>query len=85
MEPRSDELMLEMDRVLPAAPALVFAAFVNPKELAKWWGPKGFTIPNLTFQARVGETYRINRRRSPSPKARSRPRGGVRFIGTAGG
>jgi hypothetical protein len=36
-----------------------FAAFSDPSELAKWWGPEGFTIPSLSFQARVGERYRI--------------------------
>ena len=51
--------MLEMKRVLPVAPAVVFAAFTDPAELAKWWGPEGFTIPSLEFQARVGGRYWI--------------------------
>ncbi len=59
METRSDELMLEMERVLPAARPVVFAAFSDPNELVKWWGPEGFTSPSLKFQARVGESYRI--------------------------
>jgi uncharacterized protein YndB with AHSA1/START domain len=59
MEARSDELMLEMERVLPAARPVVFAAFSDPKQLVKWWGPQGFSIPSLKFQARVGESYRI--------------------------
>jgi uncharacterized protein YndB with AHSA1/START domain len=59
MEGRSDELRLEIERVLPRSAAVVFAAFSDPSELAKWWGPEGFTIPGLSFQARVGERYRI--------------------------
>jgi uncharacterized protein YndB with AHSA1/START domain len=59
MDARSDELMLEMERVLPAAPEVVFAAFGDPNELVKWWGPEGFTTPGLKFQPRVGERYRI--------------------------
>ena len=51
--------MLEIERVLPAPRPTVFAAFSDPKELAKWWGPEGFTIPSLEFQARVGASYRI--------------------------
>lgn len=58
-EVRSDELMLEIKRVLPAPRPAVFAAFSDQDELAKWWGPEGFTIPSLRFQARVGESYRI--------------------------
>jgi uncharacterized protein YndB with AHSA1/START domain len=59
MEVRSEELLLEMERVLPAPRPVVFAAFSDPNELMKWWGPEGFTIPSLKFQARVGESYRI--------------------------
>jgi uncharacterized protein YndB with AHSA1/START domain len=51
--------MLELERVLPASPPVVFAAFTEADELAKWFGPEGFTIPSLDFDARVGENYRI--------------------------
>jgi uncharacterized protein YndB with AHSA1/START domain len=53
------ELTLEIERVLPAARPLSFAAFGDPKELAKWWGPEGFEIPNVEFDPRVGGRYRI--------------------------
>lgn len=55
----SDEVRLEIQRVLPGAPSVVFAAFSDANELAKWWGPKGFTIPSLEFAPRIGERYRI--------------------------
>jgi uncharacterized protein YndB with AHSA1/START domain len=53
------ELTLEMKRVLPAATSVVFGAFIDAKELAKWWGPAGFTTPSLEFDPRVGQSYRI--------------------------
>jgi uncharacterized protein YndB with AHSA1/START domain len=56
---RLDDLMLEMERVLPASPSVVFQAFSDANELAKWWGPEGFTTPSLEFDPRVGERYRI--------------------------
>jgi uncharacterized protein YndB with AHSA1/START domain len=59
MAGRSDELTLEMTRVLPATRPVVFGAFSDAIELAKWWGPKGFTIPSLEFDPRVGARYRI--------------------------
>jgi uncharacterized protein YndB with AHSA1/START domain len=59
MAGRSVELTLEMTRILPAAPSVVFGAFTDASELAKWWGPKGFTTPSLEFDPRVGERYRI--------------------------
>ena len=59
MAARSDELTLEMKRHIPAVPSVVFAAFSEPNQLAKWWGPEGFTTPSLEFDPRVGESYRI--------------------------
>ena len=52
-------LTLELKRVLPAVPSVVFGALTDSGELAKWWGPEGFTTPSLEFQPRVGESYRI--------------------------
>jgi len=45
--------------MLPAPRDAVFAAFTEPEQLSKWWGPKGFTIPRLDFEPRVGASYRI--------------------------
>ena len=55
----SDELTLELKRVLPAASEAVFRAFSDASELARWWGPNGFTVPSLEFEPRVGASYRI--------------------------
>jgi uncharacterized protein YndB with AHSA1/START domain len=59
MAGRSDDLTLEMKRIVPAAPSAVFAAFSDGLELARWWGPRGFTTPSIEFDPRVGESYRI--------------------------
>jgi uncharacterized protein YndB with AHSA1/START domain len=59
---QSSQPTLEMKRLLPAAPSVAFAAFSEPNELAKWWGPQGFTIPSVEFDPRVGATYRIEMR-----------------------
>jgi uncharacterized protein YndB with AHSA1/START domain len=53
------ELTLELKRVVPAAPSVVFGAFNAADELAAWWGPKSFTVPSLDFKPRVGDGYRI--------------------------
>ena len=59
MEGRSEGLVLELEWVLAAAPPVVFAAFTDPTQLVRWWGPSGFTTPSVDFQARAGESYRI--------------------------
>ena len=56
---RPGELALHMKRVLPAPRSVVFNAFTDPDELAKWWGPSGFTIPSVEVDLRVGGSYRI--------------------------
>jgi uncharacterized protein YndB with AHSA1/START domain len=56
---QSDDLTLEMTRVFPAVRRVMFGAFSDPNELAKWWGPRGFSTPSLELLARVGVRYRI--------------------------
>jgi len=48
-----------MSRALPARRSRVFSALTEPDELAKWWGPNGFTAPNVEIDPRVGGAYRI--------------------------
>ena len=55
----ADGLTLECKRVLPAAPPEVFRLFADPDELARWWGPAGFSVPSLDFNPAVGSSYRI--------------------------
>ena len=56
---KSDGSLLRMTRVLPAPRTDTYRAMTNPGELTKWWGPRGFTIPSIDFDPRVGGTYRI--------------------------
>jgi uncharacterized protein YndB with AHSA1/START domain len=56
---RESGLELRIARVLHAPRADVFRALTDPDELAKWWGPQGFTAPYVDFDPRVGESYRI--------------------------
>lgn len=52
-------LGLAMRRVLGAPRSVVFRALSEPQELAKWWGPDGFTIPSVESDLRPGGGYRI--------------------------
>lgn len=59
MTEQLSEVALHMKRVLPAAPSVVFRACTDPEELAKWWGPRGFTTPSIEIDLRVGGRYRF--------------------------
>jgi uncharacterized protein YndB with AHSA1/START domain len=50
---------VRLERVLPAPRECVYALHTEPEELAKWWGPNGFTAPGVELDARVGGRYRI--------------------------
>lgn len=37
----------------------MFAAFTDPKHLARWWGSNGFTTTTLSFDMRPGGVWRF--------------------------
>jgi len=53
------ELMLHLERVLPAPRPFVFSMHSEPELLARWWGPKGFSAPSVELDVRAGGSYRI--------------------------
>ena len=46
-------------RVFDAPRELVFKMWTDPKHVAQWWGPKGFTNPVCEMDARPGGALRI--------------------------
>jgi uncharacterized protein YndB with AHSA1/START domain len=55
----SEDLVLEIERVLPTPREAVFAAFGDPQQVAQWFGPEGFTVASLDFGPSVGKSYRL--------------------------
>lgn len=55
----SDPRVIEGTRLLDAPRNLIFAAFSDPKHLARWWGPNGFTTTTHSFDFRVGGVWRF--------------------------
>lgn len=60
MRDRSSGMVLELTRELAAPRERVFRALTDPLALAKWWGPRGFTTPELVVDLRVGGAYRFS-------------------------
>jgi uncharacterized protein YndB with AHSA1/START domain len=52
-------LTVRLFRMVQAQPPQVFEAMTDPEQVAKWWGPEGFTCPEVTLDLRVGGAYRI--------------------------
>jgi len=55
----SDARSIIGTRVYDAPRELVFAAFTDPKHLAQWWGPNGFTTTTHSFDFRPGGVWRF--------------------------
>ena len=53
------QLIVRLFGMVQAPPARVFEAMTDPEQVAKWWGPQGFTCPEVTLDLRVGGAYRI--------------------------
>ncbi|HKD69269.1 MAG TPA: SRPBCC domain-containing protein [Candidatus Binataceae bacterium] len=51
--------MLVMTRIFDAPRSLVFKMWTDPKHMAQWWGPSGFTTPVCEVDARPGGAMRI--------------------------
>ena len=51
-----------LTRVFNAPRDLVFKAWTDPEQMAKWWGPDGFTNPVCELDARPGGKIRIDMR-----------------------
>jgi uncharacterized protein YndB with AHSA1/START domain len=46
-------------RVFDAPRELVFSAWTDPKHLARWWGPDGFSTTTSAFDFRAGGVWRF--------------------------
>jgi uncharacterized protein YndB with AHSA1/START domain len=51
-------LVLQQARRFDARPERVYRLLTLPTEVAKWWGPHGFTTPEVHIDLRVGGSYR---------------------------
>jgi uncharacterized protein YndB with AHSA1/START domain len=60
-------------RQFDAPRELVFQAWTDPKHLAQWWGPRGFTNPVCKWDARPGQAIYVVMR---APNGMDYPMGG---------
>lgn len=56
---KNKEPELVITRIFDAPREMVFEAWTQPKWIALWWGPAGFTSPFCEVDFRVGGTFRF--------------------------
>ena len=54
-----ERFVLQQARVFDAPSERVFGLLTEPTALAKWWGPHGFSTPEVQIDLRVGGSYRF--------------------------
>ncbi len=59
---KSAEQELVITRIFDAPRSLVFKMWTDPKHMAHWWGPQGFTNPVCELDVRPGGAIRIDMR-----------------------
>lgn len=53
----SDDFVLSITRILDAPRELVFKVWSQPEHLARWWGPKNFSLPSSKMDFRPGGAF----------------------------
>jgi uncharacterized protein YndB with AHSA1/START domain len=66
----SSERDMVLSRLFDAPASLVFEAWSKPETLARWWGPRNFTLPVCEIDFRPGGAYRMVMR---DPEGREYP------------
>lgn len=54
----SSDREIVISRLLDAPRELVWEAWTNPKHVAQWWGPRGFTTETEVMDVRTGGTWK---------------------------
>ncbi len=65
---------LVVTRIIDAPRRLVFQAWTDPGQVARWWGPQGFVTTHCDMDIRVGGAFRFHMR---SPTGTDRRKRGV--------
>lgn len=59
MDGQPGRFVLKLKCFVDAPHERVFKSLTEPAELAKWWGPHGFTTPEIALDLSVGGDYRF--------------------------
>jgi uncharacterized protein YndB with AHSA1/START domain len=57
MSAKNKSNKIEITRIYDAPVKIVWDAWVDPDQVAKWWGPRGFTLTTKSKDVRTGGTW----------------------------
>jgi len=60
----TDDTALRLERLIPSPPEVLFALWIDPAELVKWWAPDGYAAMVDTLDVRPGGRWRTRLRRA---------------------
>ena len=76
-QPKKGHVMI-LTRLIDAPRELVFKAWTDPTQFAKWWGPHGFTAPVCKLDVRPGGEINVQMKGSDgTPWEKPMPMGGT--------
>jgi uncharacterized protein YndB with AHSA1/START domain len=58
----ADETTLRLERMIPASPEILFALWVEPEQLVRWWAPDGYQPSVDALETRPGGRWRVRLR-----------------------
>jgi uncharacterized protein YndB with AHSA1/START domain len=58
------ETTLRVERLIPMQPELLFALWIEPAQLVKWWAPEGYEASVQVLDGRSGGRWRVTMRRA---------------------
>ena len=67
---QADDRVLALTRVFDAPQALVFKVWSAPEHLARWWGPRGFTVISFAEASATMPSSRVGSSLRSGPQTR---------------
>ena len=58
-EKNVNETELTITRIFNAKPDQVYKMWTEPEHVAKWFGPKGFTVPEAKIELKKGGEFLV--------------------------
>jgi uncharacterized protein YndB with AHSA1/START domain len=58
------DMRLRIERLIPVQPERLFALWIEPAQLVKWWAPEGYEASVDVLDGRSGGRWRVTMRRA---------------------